>query len=70
MINKTILTILLLSLMAPIWAQEKSPSPHDALIAEIEQRAQRDVKLEKSPENIQGLNLLFGEEAKSVGLTN
>jgi len=69
MINKAIFTILLFSLMAPIWAQDTGPSPRDALITEIEQRAQQDVKLEKSPENIQGLNLLFGEEAKSVGLT-
>ncbi len=49
--------------------KEPVPSPHDVLIVEIQKQAKTDVELEKLPENIQGLSLLFGEEAKTVGLT-
>jgi len=75
MINKHfsfILVIVLLgilSLIVPTVAQNATSTQRDALIAAIQEHAQQDVELEKVPENAQGIDLLFGEEAKSVGLT-
>lgn len=76
MINKNflfILTILLIvfsTLTVPFAvAQNATSAQRDALIDAIQKHAQQDVKYEKNPENAQGLDLLFGKEAKSVGLT-
>ena len=45
------------------------PTPHDALIQAIQERAQRDVELGKAPEGITGLDVLFGKEGAAVGLS-
>jgi hypothetical protein len=65
--------LLLLGLTQPALAQSPTPpptlTPREALIQEIQARAQRDVELDKPPKDIAGLEILFGEDAAAVGLS-
>jgi len=59
----------LLTFIASAQAQTPTPTtPRDALTQAIQERAQRDAELGKAQQSIVELNLLFGEEAKVVGL--
>ncbi|RKZ76879.1 MAG: NACHT domain protein [Candidatus Parabeggiatoa sp. nov. 1] len=66
---KIVVLILLgsLCLTGPTWAQ--SPSPRDALMVEIQKRAQRDVEHHKPQKTLHELDLLFGEKAKVQGVS-
>lgn len=45
------------------------PAPRDALIQAIQQRGQHDVDMGKLPENVGGLEVLFGQIAAAVGMS-
>lgn len=70
----TIFVILLLVswlVLSPV-ADAQTPTPpltRESLIQEIQSRAQRDVNNGKPMETIEGLNLLFGEQATQIGMT-
>jgi hypothetical protein len=57
----------LLFYFSPVQAQ--TPTPYDELVKAIQERAQQDVKLGKPAEGIEGLNILFGEQAKTAGIS-
>lgn len=66
--------ILLLSLWLAFnsvaYAQTPTPPPtRESLIEEIKLRAQRDVDNGKPMEHIEGLTILFGEQAKQAGIS-
>ncbi|MBN2006410.1 MAG: NACHT domain-containing protein [Anaerolineae bacterium] len=74
MTNKRLLSIIsilccliLLTAAWPVLAQ--TPTPREALLEAIQARAQKDVELGKPPEGIAGLEILFGDEAATVGLS-
>ncbi len=64
--------VFLLAGLLPVWpvlAQTGTPPPpRDALIQAIQARAQSDVAMGKSPESVAGLQILFGESAKAIGM--
>jgi len=49
--------------------QAQTPTPRDEIIKAIQERAQQDVKLGKPAASIEGLNILFGEQAKTAGIS-
>ena len=60
----------LLALARPALARAFTPpSPRDALIQAIQDRARRDVELGKPAEGVAGLEVLFGERAVEVGMS-
>jgi hypothetical protein len=59
----------LLIFARPALAQTPTPSPRDALIQSIQERAQRDVQLGKAMESVAGLDVLFGKDAVAAGVT-
>jgi hypothetical protein len=64
----TIILLSFLSLTTSTKAENNAPSPHDALNAEIQKRAQRDIEHSKPQKTLQELHLLFGEKATAQGL--
>lgn len=65
----TSLILFILSVQLTL-AQTPTPSPQQTqLIEAIQQRAQKDIELGKPAAGIADLNVLFGEEAKQVGLS-
>ncbi len=66
------LMAVLLALVVPVWAglaqSPTPPNPRDALIQEIQARAQRDAEQEVR-QSTSDLKILFGDEAERVGLT-
>lgn len=64
------LTMLLsITVVLPVCAQTPTPpAPRDVLIQAITEQAQRDEK-QGTKETTEGLNLLFGEQAKQVGMS-
>lgn len=55
-------------LALPWPAQAQTPTPHEALVQAIQDRAQRDVASGRPQATISDLNVLFGEQAVAVGL--
>lgn len=74
-VSKTLLAILAIFFFSgvyhsPAFAQTPTPpSSKDILISKIVERAERDAKNGKAMEDAQGLSLLFGSEANTVGMT-
>jgi energy-coupling factor transporter ATP-binding protein EcfA2 len=64
----TVIWLSFLSLTISTKAENNAPSPHDALMADIQKRAQRDIEYNKSQKTLQELHLLFGDKAKAQGL--
>ena len=48
--------------------QAQTPTPNDELRKAIQATCEQDVKLGKPAESIEGLNILFGEQAKTTGI--
>ncbi len=67
-----ILTVLLIAVFATptlTYALTSTPTIREGLIQAIKARAQRDVELDRKPAGVSDLEVLFGKEAKALGLT-
>lgn len=53
----------------PVSAQGNLEADRKALIQAIQERARRDVRLGSTPPGVTGLNILFGDQARAVGIT-
>jgi hypothetical protein len=64
-----LILIILLTGTCLCFAQSQPPPSREELIAEIREQAYQDVASDKPREDTIGLNLLFGQEATTVGIS-